>query len=155
MQQHKHTALLSCSLLFAVLLLALGCAKQGLEGTIPIRGTVTYRGSPLTTGEVRYIPESDDGRIARGKLREDGSFQLTTLSNGDGALPGEYKVLVVVYPEQFETVDEKIAAREGKSPKRSAEKPPIPEKYYDVEATDLADTVSSGHSGIVAFELKD
>ena len=132
-----------------------GCAKEGLDGTIPIKGTVTYRGGPLTTGEVRYIPNSDEGRIARGKLQEDGTFELTTLAGGDGALPGDYKVLVVVFPEQFETVEEKIEAREGKGRNRSAERPPIPEKYYDVEATDLNDTVSNEHSGFVEFVLTD
>ena len=67
-------------------------------GVYPVEGHVVWKdGKPATelkNGMVIFdLPEKQTG--ARGSIGEDGSFKLTTFTTNDGALPGEYKVLVV------------------------------------------------------------
>jgi hypothetical protein len=79
-------------LLFALCLPALtGC---GGEGLYPVSGKVVYKdGKPVTAGFVIFEPVSQK-ISARGEIRTDGSFQVSTRRENDGALEGEYKVLI-------------------------------------------------------------
>ncbi len=83
----------------AALVLIGSCAGCGANGAgtmptlIPVKGHVTFKGEPLTTGTVRFEP-TDYGRAASGKLQSDGSFVLTTLKEGDGVIPGHHRVYV-------------------------------------------------------------
>jgi hypothetical protein len=78
-----------------LVLLALGPA--GCGGSLyPVRGTVTLDdGTPLARGLVVF--ERTDGGppvTARGEVRPDGTYDLSTAKPGDGVPPGRYKVLV-------------------------------------------------------------
>jgi hypothetical protein len=70
----------------------IGCGSK----LYPARGTVTYAdGSPVTEGFVVFESKGQEPRTtARGEIRSDGSFELGTHKPGDGALPGNYQVLV-------------------------------------------------------------
>ena len=59
---------------------------------VPVKGKVTYKGQPLTTGIIRFEP--DYGRMATGKIQADGSFVLSTLKEGDGVVAGAHKVFI-------------------------------------------------------------
>ena len=61
--------------------------------TIPVKGKVTFKGKPLTQGEIIFEPDSV-GREAHGPIASDGSFELTTFKPGDGGLPGTHRVAV-------------------------------------------------------------
>ena len=84
---------------FAPLLLALlplavgGCGQK----KIIVTGKLTIKGNgPLPGGMIVFAPV--DGGLsggARGYVREDGTFTLSTDKPEDGSLPGKYKVLVV------------------------------------------------------------
>jgi hypothetical protein len=78
-------ALLMCGLLALA-----GCGR----GYYPVHGTVSLEdGKPLDKGMVVF--ESADGtQMARGAIRPDGSYQLSTARPGDGVKPGRYRVLV-------------------------------------------------------------
>jgi hypothetical protein len=69
-----------------------GCAG----GLYPVRGAVALDdGTPLTKGLVVF--ERVDGGApitARGNVRPDGTYELSTGKPGDGVPPGRYKVLV-------------------------------------------------------------
>jgi hypothetical protein len=83
----------SRALTFALLLLsAVGCGSR----LYPVRGKVTYAdGKPVTEGMVVFESKDQANRItARGEIRADGSYELSTYQPGDGALPGKYQVLV-------------------------------------------------------------
>ena len=143
---------------FAVLLSVgmVGCGDaDGLDGVIPIRGTVVYQGKPLENGEVRYLPlDRSDGRVARGPIDSRGRFRLTTLQNGDGAMPGGYRIVVVVYAEQFDD----IARRENDEDATfvmSHNKPPIPARYYKPDTSGLTDNVNGEHNGFKEIILVD
>jgi hypothetical protein len=73
-----------------------GCGTGGagtLPGLIPVKGKVTFKGEPLTTGTVRFEPD-DYGRPASGKLQSDGTFVLSTFKEGDGVVAGHHRVSV-------------------------------------------------------------
>ena len=65
-----------------------GCGKNQKMG-----GTVTYSddGSPVTTGTVCF---TTDSFYARGKLDDQGRYQLGTESVGNGIPKGNYKVSI-------------------------------------------------------------
>jgi hypothetical protein len=61
---------------------------------IPVKGKVTYKGQPLTTGVIKFEPDGY-GREARGKIQSDGTFVLTTFKDGDGVVAGHHAVTVL------------------------------------------------------------
>jgi hypothetical protein len=82
-------------LLFPVALAVIALVGCG-GGRYPVAGRVTYEdGSPLPAGTV--IGEASVGGkpvSVQGAVRADGSFEWGSDVPGDGALPGEYKVIV-------------------------------------------------------------
>jgi hypothetical protein len=71
-----------------------GCGRSTLE-VAPVRGKVLLDNRPLTKGGVVTLPLA--GRGAHGTIQPDGTFELTTYHNGDGALLGQHKVAVAAY----------------------------------------------------------
>jgi len=93
--------------LAAALFLALmiGCGSG--HGYRPVTGSVKYSdGSPpnsqMATVTFEPVSQGADVKGASGTIREDGTFELSTIDPGDGALPGEYRVTVKImdgYPQ--------------------------------------------------------
>src|SRR5262249_22238436 len=110
-----------------VSLVLLGVSGCGGETLFPVSGKVTYKdGKPVTAGLVIFEPVGQ--RIsARGEIQPDGSFQLGTYRDKDGAMEGEYKVLIAPPP----------LPEEGKR-RRS----PVHPKYQNLETTPLKFTVT-------------
>lgn len=76
------------------LVILTGCGDTR-PATYLVRGTVEFGdGSPLTVGFVEFIPETT-GPSARGKLDSRGQFMLGTFETADGAIAGDYRVVVV------------------------------------------------------------
>lgn len=117
-----------------------GCAEQAeTKPTAPVKGTVTYQGKPLETGEVVFFPDSGE-RIASGKIQPDGTFQLTTYEEGDGAIPGNHKVTIVAERDM-----EGISAED---PEASMEPSLIPTKYNLQKTSGLTAVVKEGENEI-------
>ena len=95
--------------LASVLLFAVGCGS-GL-GTVPVTGKVTLDGEPVEGAMVVFNADSADGRSASGMTDASGAYVLTTEFNGDGALPGSYKVAV----SKFEGGDDGMPDTTGMS----------------------------------------
>ena len=79
------------------LLVVLGCSSDdtGLGRRYSVSGTVKYKGEPVPKGSITFEPTAKDGRHATGTI-ENGSYKLSTSgAEGDGALPGDYKVIVI------------------------------------------------------------
>jgi len=75
---------------FAILLaLVVGCSKN-----VPLRGTVTFSddNTPLTAGTVTF--RKGDGNIARGRIKEDGTFVVGFEKETNGLPPGQYTVSI-------------------------------------------------------------
>ena len=79
-----------CHILLAFLaFLAAGCDGKQPKLT-PVRGTVYYRGVPLTTGTIVFTPDPERGGrgpLAQAEIKPDGSYILQT-DNSLGAVPG-------------------------------------------------------------------
>ena len=71
------------------LLLCCGCGNK-----VPLTGKVTFAddGSPLTKGTVCFV---SGAFLARGYLKEDGTYQISSTGRNDGLPPGTYKVYLV------------------------------------------------------------
>ncbi|MBI3468548.1 MAG: carboxypeptidase regulatory-like domain-containing protein [Planctomycetes bacterium] len=137
-------------LLFAAgLLLLAGCGdKASSSGTIPVTGLVTYQGKPVAEANVVF-QSPERGSFAM--TDAEGCFELQTFETGDGALPGEYKVMIsklhIVAPE-FDMGD----------PRYVPPPPPkhlIPAKYADANSSGLTAKVEAGKANEFTFELTD
>jgi hypothetical protein len=95
---HSSAVAIKGALLAALLLgCGCGCGAKGAGSSptlIPVKGKVTFKGQPLTTGTVRFEPE-DYGRPATGALQSDGTFVLSTLTEGDGVVAGHHRVSII------------------------------------------------------------
>ncbi len=75
---------------------------QVSDPAYPVKGKVLLPGGrPLSAGRVEFYPVKEPGLLAQGEIRADGSFELHTRQDGDGAVPGDYKVRILV-PEKRE-----------------------------------------------------
>ena len=85
-----------CAVIFAciALLPLLGCGEDdGIGQRYSVSGKVTYKGELLKGGNVNFLPDAAgvSGRGASGVIKA-GYYSMTTLTPGDGVLPGKYKV---------------------------------------------------------------
>jgi hypothetical protein len=135
---------------------ASGCGGNALT---KVHGIVTLDGKPVENAMVTFLPShSGAGKTATGRTGPDGSFQLTTRDRDDGALPGDY--LVIVQYEEGTVVPPAAnvkQAHEGlrKAAQQKNKKPPkyvIPTIYSDPNKTVLKQKVPV--EGTVKLELQ-
>ena len=79
---------------FTLLFCTVGCGGSDRPGTSPVTGTVTVSGSPVSGASVTFYPLDDGNRTAFAVTNDQGEFSLTTFDDGDGAIPGQYKVAI-------------------------------------------------------------
>ena len=89
-----------------------GCSSQG-PTTYPVSGKVLLDGQPLEGAAIMLKPV-DGGSNAYGVGGADGSFDVTTYRQGDGAVPGKHQIIVtlekIVQPDELKT--EPVAGQE-------------------------------------------
>ena len=78
-----------------------GCGSGHPAPTYPVTGKVVFSddGTPLSTGgSILWESVPDEPGVlpfnASGAIQADGTFELTTFEEGDGAVAGEHRVLV-------------------------------------------------------------
>lgn len=119
----------------AVVLLALaGCGGDGPK-MVPVAGTVTIDGQPLTYGQIQVVPTG--WRPASSPIGSDGRFMLTTTVSGDGCPVGTHTVVILA----------------GESVSPEAMKWHAPKKYADAKASNLTVTIT-GPTDDLKIELK-
>ncbi len=74
----------------AACILVAGCNNSGV---VPVSGTLTYKGKPVTNAIVNFVPET--GRPSVGETDQDGHFTLTYDPETKGAQVGKHKVYVM------------------------------------------------------------
>lgn len=98
---------------FLLLLLTLapcaGCGEANPQNRLPVAGRVTFNGTPLARGSIRFEPQEGPKAIVSGALIVQGTY---TIPKDRGLPPGKYLVRI------------NAAAPASKS---SAEKPPGPD----------------------------
>ncbi len=147
---------LGWTMLFAAsALTAAGCDSNGRM--TKVQGVLTLDGKPVEGAQVSFVPpQGGPGRYAIATTGSDGSFQLTTITPNDGALPGDYAV-VVVYEEGFEVPpatnmkDAKAGFLKARQKPKKAPKYVIPPQYGDAAKTPLRQKVPA--EGPVKLEV--
>jgi len=120
----------------AVLTIALGCGSTSSTGRVS--GTVKYKGTPVTSGDVNLLSKS--GKAAQGKLDSNGGFTI------DGPVEtGDYMV--------FWTPP--VAEPTGPGAKPAAlPKLAVPPKFQDATSSGVVVTVKSG-ANEMPIDFKD
>ena len=116
-----------------------GCGPSYELDIAPARGTVTLDGKPLSAGSVLFVPAK--GRGAGAKLAPDGTFVLTTYSQGDGAILGKHRVAVL--PLQSDSESDELP--EGYVP--------IPSRYQSAASSGFEVEVRPDGENVFNLEL--
>ena len=127
-----------------LLSLVFGCGRNGQE-VVPVKGAVTYGGGPWPhPGSLMFAPESSGFNQpchpAGGQFDTDGRLTVTTFKEGDGLVPGKYRISVVSY----ETPPSKT---ELTFPKNY-----VPVRYHSIATSGLTVTVEPGQK-VVTLNL--
>ena len=134
-----------------------GCSRAGLEGVVPVTGTVTYNGKPVEGAAVSFSP-AGEGRSASALTTEDGKFSLTTLEAEDGAFPGSYKIGIskseVVNPISDAERQKQFHENMGRMPLEE-HRSLLPEKFRNPNTSGLTAEVEKSGENNFAFDLAD
>lgn len=123
-KRNNSAIILLCSIGISLLASVIGCSgNSGYPDTAPVRGVLIYKGKPLPDANVSFIPLL--GRPASATTNANGEFELTTFTEGDGAIPGEHQVIV----EKLEQTTSQDLYAQTKSA--------IPKKYAELRTTPL------------------
>jgi hypothetical protein len=158
------------ALVVAGFLGVLGCSdNSGLPPRYPVSGMVTYKGQPLEKGTINFLPDdAAQGRGATGEI-SNGKYRLsTTETQGDGALPGSYKVTINALDADLSKADEdtkklaqKANVQAGGMPDQVAvakvfkeAKNAVPAKYAQIATSGLAAEVKP-EPNTFNFDLAD
>jgi hypothetical protein len=116
-----------------------GCSDEQWAAVIKdpafsVKGKVLLPGGqPLTAGRIEFVPSKEPGRLAYGAIAADGTFTLQTRQPGDGAIPGDYKIRIMI-PEKREF--SRLA------------------RYRDEDSSRLTATVRAEPNNLEAFRLR-
>lgn len=79
----------------ALLAPAAGC---GGRTVVPVSGKITLEGAPVGHGTITFMPIKNSKdlplRPASSELDSEGQYYLSTFGSSDGAMPGEYNVVI-------------------------------------------------------------
>ena len=145
-------AIAICTLLLPVLA---GCGGDtaDLPDVVPVTGTITIDGEPVSGVNVTFIPTgSTTGGSSYGATDATGKYELTSDDGRTGVGAGEFKVVcgkwVMADGSDF------VGEPGGPSPMEAGAKEMLPPKYSQESATTLKATVPAG-GGTVDFDLKN
>jgi hypothetical protein len=146
-----------------------GCDKNGIS-TLPVEIAIVYKGEKIEGALVTLAPKIKDGtqRTATGMTNAEGKAVVLTPAGGKGAMPGDYKVIVMKTPlvggdtkesaPQYNTYEEAVAAASSNNQSAMPKVDPkhqLPIKYASEKTTDLEITVAKGNKNHWIFEIKD
>lgn len=130
--------------IFGVAILLAGCSSGNQFPTEEVRGKIMFRNAPVTTGTVVFVPEGDMPS-ATGEIKPDGTFQLTTYDEHDGAVIGMHSVMVT----SLEDMSDKLPEERSGTPRSL-----VPPKYSNYNTSGLTAEVTEGEANSVTLELK-
>ena len=94
MLRHLDRLRLALSLIAALsLAAAMGCSGDDGPPRVGVRGTVTYRGQPLPSGDIRFVPLPGTDTPQAGARIVDGRYAVA----GGGVPVGEFRVEILGY----------------------------------------------------------
>jgi hypothetical protein len=115
-----------------------GCSGRKL---FPVEGKVVFPdGKVLNGGTVTFGPTDKDAVLGpRAEIKLDGTFQMGTFKEGDGAPPGHYRVL--------------IAPLEGVDPQERPRPEGFDSRFASFETSGLEYTVKPGKNGFFTITV--
>lgn len=141
-----------------------GCGP-GTPKTYPVTGVLSLDDKPVPDATITFIADAGNNKSAATTSDAQGKYAISTFKQGDGAVPGSYKIIVAKYqkgaeenpygdnnPPEVEQTPEAISAAYGKGyagpPKGNAAKAPkewndVPAKYSDMAQSGLTFTVEA------------
>ena len=139
-------------LVSGLMITAIGCGPK----VYPVKGKVTFEDKPMPWGgSIAFVPQGTEKlREAGGIIDEDGNFFLTTEKPGDGAMAGEYRVVI----QQVTGKEGKNIGDDGKPGSRAdldlPKKDHIPAKYSDTYNSPLTAKVEAKNANEINIQLK-
>jgi hypothetical protein len=124
-----------------------GCSDEGPKVPVfPVKGVVQFEGEPAVGAFLAFHPKApakpgQDVPRSSAQVQKDGSFELTTYTQGDGAPAGEYAV----------TVQWTKPILQGKDPVPGPNV--IPAIYATPDTTPLRITVKEGPNQLEPFAI--
>jgi hypothetical protein len=130
-----------------MLAFALAGCERGPGTLSPVRGVVSYRGSPLRGGTVVFTPDAlrgASGPAAYAAIQPDGSYVLRT-GDAPGAVPGWHRITVAA-------VEAPAAPRPGE--RFVVPRSLLPDKFRDPELSGLCREVKPDQDNQVDLHLE-
>ena len=76
-----------------------GCgSNSNRPRTAQVKGKVLFDGKPLELGSLLFVPKGG-GPPAQGNIASDGTYQLGTFTETDGAVLGEFQVIISAWTQ--------------------------------------------------------
>ncbi len=128
---------------FVLIVLLSGACNRSTLKLHPVKGNVTYKDKPTEGASVVFQPVngvSAEHPMAYADVKADGTFQLRTEPHGEGAVAGDYNVLVMWFGSATgEALDAKTK---------------LPAKFADPANPILKATVKEGSNELEPFALQ-
>jgi hypothetical protein len=127
-------------------LLAMACTSCG-NGLYPVSGKVLFKGQPAAGAAVFFSRQGGDPMkepLIMGIVQDDGTFSLVSGAQGQGALPGEYDVLI-----EWKRHRHRARGVPQQSPDR------LKGRYADPKRPALHATIKAQTNQLAPFELTD
>jgi hypothetical protein len=138
---------------------SVGCSDSERVEVFPVRGRVNFEGKPLMGGgAISFMPlASQKGRNAGGIINPDGTFVMTTYVEGDGAMAGQFRVMInqttMQEPDFQGDSDTPDAARAIKAVQTVTAKDVIPTIYADPVQSPIEVTIDAKESNELTIDL--
>lgn len=123
---------------FLALYLA-GCNRDGvkpLQNLVPVTGSISLEGEPLSHGTIYLVPEEATGQPASGII-DQGRFVVNTTVSAPGVVAGNYRIRIE---------SREILEADESNPLPKVGPSLIPEKYTDINTSELEVDVVHGMS---------
>lgn len=81
-------------LISLVMIVSVGCGSHGPK-TYPVSGEVVFEDGVVLQGGLVEFTSVKDKISSQGTIQPNGKFRLTTIRDGDGAVAGEHRAIVM------------------------------------------------------------
>ena len=154
MQLRGRSRRIEYGILVSLALLAGGCGSGTKSGPPmgDVRGTITYQQQPVAGANVTFVPTTRETPAAAAVTGSDGSYKLSISGQQQGAVTGNYQVMITLNAPYDGPLPKDMSAEAAKE--IYVGKSLIPEKYRSPATSQLTAEVKPG-SNTLDFVLQD